>query len=442
MKIENSDIDSISSGAFSTLSFRWTLVLFLSDLPITHFQPGVFDGLSNLRELNLQNIQVKKINFNIFAASCPRLKTIYVERCTKTTVKLFGLQNETDLPYLDEVRFFDNNLRKRITQNSFTGLKNIRFMKLNGNAIEVIDTRSFDPFWNALLYLDLSNNSLATLPDGIFGTIDPVNQMDIKLFDNNWYCDCELEFLRKFLQTMTEANRVICSDPPHLRGKILIQLTDLCETFDVQSPDVGMVTDNLQIISSTEVPDSTTPSIEMLFSTSPTEQLIPMPSTGMPMLTQPTKIFQLHEENNSLTVSDFPKNFILLAMENDWTTTRSGMDCISNNYGFNSEQYKLQLHLKPNHTYRFCMLSKETFTILPLECISFYKIPIGIKAWLTKNDQQMISTFVAVVGVTSFLLGLCLAFLFSHRNSGTNTMRKARDPSIEQNSNGVASHIE
>lgn len=380
---------------------------------MNHLQPDSFEGLINLQELTLQNLQMTQFDFDIFAMHCPNVQKISIEDCSNLEY-ILGIHHDDGLLVLKDVNFSGNDLQKNITKQSFTKLNWIEYMKLNDNGIEVIEDGSFDPFLNTLRLLDLSNNRLKMLPDNIFGS-NPRSSMAIKLDGNQWYCDCEheplhIQYVRVFTKQLLYQG-IDCSAPPELNGRLLIFLRRLCK----EAKKNAFANEKFQLNCSAQH-----------------DKL---------MLTRPTKFleFKVKTLNKNLIISDFPSNFVALAMEDAWNDSRyqdvTHMNCISNNGDFEMDKYRLKLYMKPKRIYRICMLNKETMNILPLECISLNTMSDDIEpenAWLMKNDRKMVFIFMAVVAIAFYLLGAYLAMKYPHRLPWTKAGESSEEKKEEE----------
>lgn len=387
LRIDDCNIQNISPGAFATDSTSDLSKLVLSNLPLMNLDDGTFKGLTNLQQLIIDHLPLAEIDFEFIATELANLKRIHIHKCIRNNLSILGRLHRSESFDLFEVNFHDNAIRHGINNGSFTGLSKIKILVLYNNAIEVIGPGSFDPILNTLKSLDLRKNRLKTLPIGIFGAMQ--STFIIQLDENRWNCDCDLEHLRQISMILPydQSSQIVCTNPPDIRRTLLVQLPDLCKQ--------------------------------------PTELENSRGQTTCPeQLTRANKTIQLRETDAEtfLWISNFPENYILLAIDNDLSNRNDEklLNCISNNGG-QMKKYRLNVHLKPRRLYRYCMLNKETMNILPLECISYRTMSEltddfnAENVWIMKDQQKMVFVFVFIVSITFYLFGFYIALQCSHR---------------------------
>lgn len=76
--------------------------------------------------------------------------------------------------------------------------------------------------------LRLDNNLLTSLPNGLLDDFTSLHS--VSLHGNPWVCDCGILYLRAWLlrqpASLKSHKGVICSQPPSLRGRLVVYLTE------------------------------------------------------------------------------------------------------------------------------------------------------------------------------------------------------------------------
>ncbi|XP_069503433.1 polycystin-1 [Ambystoma mexicanum] len=97
-------------------------------------------------------------------------------------------------------------------------------LDLSHNEITYLD--DFEP-WTSLEHLDISNNQISTLKDGLFDHL--FNLSEINLSWNPFLCDCKLSWLPSWLEekqiTVLQPSDTRCHHPPHLSGLPLLNVS-------------------------------------------------------------------------------------------------------------------------------------------------------------------------------------------------------------------------
>ncbi|XP_064630096.1 polycystin-1-like [Lineus longissimus] len=112
--------------------------------------------------------------------------------------------------------------------NQLPNSSTISELLLQQNRISTLASDAFDAFTN-LEKLDLSNNSLTTLSDGIFNSLTtPPMYLDIS--NNNWTCDSDILWLHTWITTkiihFDSLEETICSKPTKLHGRKISSLAE------------------------------------------------------------------------------------------------------------------------------------------------------------------------------------------------------------------------
>ncbi|CAF1018259.1 unnamed protein product [Brachionus calyciflorus] len=186
LKITGNSVKKLSNNNFSDLKSLQTLELTTSDLQI--MEPKVFDGLENLENLIFQTYRIKKLDFTMLK----KLKTLKIQASeflilSKETIQYTNclekleIKNNTlervekdafsSIPKLKELFIQCNHEKLKLCENTFSSLKELQVLYLNGNGIQTIQNGQFDHL-NTLKLLDLSNNQFRTINSQIFNPLE------------------------------------------------------------------------------------------------------------------------------------------------------------------------------------------------------------------------------------------------------------------------------
>ncbi|KAL2087986.1 hypothetical protein ACEWY4_016814 [Coilia grayii] len=176
-------------------SFKNAVTLHLGGNSIQELEPGVFSALGSLKKLHINSNFLVMLREDTFQ----------------------GLVN---LEYLQA----DTNSIRVVEPGAFSKLVRLKVLILNDNAIEFLPSNIFR--FVPLTHLDLRGNLLQTLP--YVGFLEHIGRiMELLLEDNDWVCDCEILYLKIWIENMrsqSSISEVVCSDPLHLRGSILTKV--------------------------------------------------------------------------------------------------------------------------------------------------------------------------------------------------------------------------
>lgn len=240
LQLSKNHIRKIDHGAFNGLASLNTLELF--DNRLTTIPNGAFEYLSKLKELWLRNNPIESIPSYAFnrVTSLRRLDLGELKRLSYISEGAFeGLSNLrylnlgmcnlkeipnlTPLVKLDELEMSGNQL-SIIKPGSFKGLIHLQKLWMMHAQIQIIERNSFDDL-QSLVELNLAHNNLTLLPHDLF---TPLHHLErVHLHHNPWNCNCDILWLSWWLKEMVPANTTCCarcSSPTHYKGRYIGEL--------------------------------------------------------------------------------------------------------------------------------------------------------------------------------------------------------------------------
>uniref|UniRef100_A0A671Y4Z6 Leucine rich repeat containing 4C, genome duplicate a n=1 Tax=Sparus aurata TaxID=8175 RepID=A0A671Y4Z6_SPAAU len=240
LQLSKNHIRKIELGAFNGLASLNTLELF--DNRLTTIPNGAFEYLSKLKELWLRNNPIESIPSYAFnrVPSLRRLDLGELKRLSYISEGAFeglsnlrylnlGMCNLKEIPNLiplvklDELEMSGNQLAV-IRPGSFKGLIHLQKLWMMHAQIQTIERNSFDDL-QSLVELNLAHNNLTLLPHDLF---TPLHHLErVHLHHNPWNCNCDILWLSWWLKEMVPANTSCCarcSSPTHHKGRYIGEL--------------------------------------------------------------------------------------------------------------------------------------------------------------------------------------------------------------------------
>eukprot|EP00058_Branchiostoma_floridae_P009005 XP_002594493.1 hypothetical protein BRAFLDRAFT_87685 [Branchiostoma floridae] len=209
--ITDNNIAEVTGRQLSKLSLLEYLEL--SNNKISKIHSGAFKKLVKLRSLLLADL----LSLRGSQLSSVPVKALRRLRHLKTLIL-------TGLPI------------KRLMRNSFKKLPKLEELYLNNMELISVSASAFYGL-KRLKILDLSKNKLTTLYRDCFGTSSVPSLQVFNLADNDWNCNCELQWLMEILRTIPESgNSVNCEEPRNPDAPdIPIPLRNMTEQIAAQS---------------------------------------------------------------------------------------------------------------------------------------------------------------------------------------------------------------
>ncbi|XP_026879427.2 leucine rich repeat containing 4C, genome duplicate a [Electrophorus electricus] len=240
LQLSKNHIRSIEIGAFNGLASLNTLELF--DNRLTTIPNGAFEYLSKLKELWLRNNPIESIPSYAFnrVPSLRRLDLGELKRLSYISEGAFeglsnlrylnlGMCNLKEIPNLiplvrlDELEMSGNQI-SIIRPGSFKGLVHLQKLWMMHSQIQTIERNAFDDL-QSLVELNLAHNNLTLLPHDLF---TPLHHLErVHLHHNPWNCNCDILWLSWWLKEMVPANTSCCarcSTPTNHKGRYIGEL--------------------------------------------------------------------------------------------------------------------------------------------------------------------------------------------------------------------------
>lgn len=240
LQLSKNHIRTIEIGAFNGLTSLNTLELF--DNRLTTIPNGAFEYLSKLKELWLRNNPIESIPSYAFnrLPSLRRLDLGELKRLSYISDGAFeglsnlrylnmGMCNLKEVPNirplvrLDELEMSGNQLTV-IQPGSFKGLIHLQKLWMMHSQIQTIERNSFDDL-QSLSELNLAHNNLTFVPHDLFTPLRHLQR--VHLHHNPWNCNCDILWLSWWLRETVPTNTSCCArcnSPPSLKGRYIGEL--------------------------------------------------------------------------------------------------------------------------------------------------------------------------------------------------------------------------
>ncbi|XP_078577877.1 hepatocyte growth factor receptor-like [Branchiostoma floridae x Branchiostoma japonicum] len=133
--------------------------------------------------------------------------------------RLIALTSKGTFQGLSDLRMLNLSANKLndISVGVFDGLKNLRTLYLNDNSLRHLKPGLFVPL-KKLQEISLENNHMATLTEDVF-TKPLGGQLLMFLKGNEWVCDCAIKWLLSHTAAGGLSQTAYCVEPPQFRGK-------------------------------------------------------------------------------------------------------------------------------------------------------------------------------------------------------------------------------
>jgi hypothetical protein len=177
--VSGNKIRMIESRSFSTLTSLTSLNLAKNKIEVDELNEEDYEGLTNLKMLNLASNLIKSLNKSVFT-HLVNLRTLSLESNQINSIErdaFKGLENLEDLNlgenkvnYIEDLSFSElqklkklilsGNKLAELSENIFSGLVSLNELDLSKNSISEIDNKAFDPFLKTLKKIEIDGNKI------------------------------------------------------------------------------------------------------------------------------------------------------------------------------------------------------------------------------------------------------------------------------------------
>lgn len=403
-------------------------------MSVTPINKGIFNGLESLEVLVMDGAYLKVIENGVLDVLNETLKQFTLIASSKywSEILIDGFTGSEPLKALENVKY-NYNLKSTLSRKSFVGLTNVKTLDLSDCQIVTIGAGAFDPISSSITELNLKNNLITTLPEGLFADM-LLNPVRILLDGNKWDCDCHLiPFKIALMESSNFVGTFQCSTPRALSGYSIID-TDFCDSYvpppttTTQSTLPTTTTTTTTATTSTPTTSNSTPTTDIPSST--VENTTPIstePSTPEEFM---QTCYAAGESELSKTVVIKTPRAGLTANENEYGDVIVDVDTLTENsvliwfsladrdtyYTANDEiacvigtTTSIPVNnLRDDTAYTFCLMDSSEKTVSPLDCISYTKRHIREQPWLLDSSKSLIISMLAVACSISVLVGLAV----------------------------------
>lgn len=185
------DLNTVTANAFNIRPLSNLTSLYFLRLPSITFQLGAFNGLERLEELQMIDVNFKKLNYMVFQPLALPLKELKLSQVNEL-VNMYNIIGGIEYANLQTVLVSESKFYRILAPNSLTKLPKVRFVNIYACGTEAILSGTFDHLNNTLERLFLYHNKLKTLPLNVFGKFGPSFMRKSDITFNPWQCDCNI----------------------------------------------------------------------------------------------------------------------------------------------------------------------------------------------------------------------------------------------------------
>ncbi|XP_039176395.1 leucine-rich repeat transmembrane protein FLRT3 [Crotalus tigris] len=225
------DDNSVSAVSIEDGAFRDNIYLRLLFLSRNHLSTIPWGLPKTIEELRLDDNRISTIS-ELSLQDLTNLKRLVLDG---NLLNNHGLGEKVfrNLVNLTELSLVRNSLTAAPINLPGT---NLRKLYLQENHINRVPPNAF-AYLHQLYRLDMSNNNLSNLPQGVFDDLDNITQLFLR--NNPWRCGCKMKWVRDWLQTLplkVNVRGLMCQAPEKVRGMAIKDLNK--ELFDCKDEDI------------------------------------------------------------------------------------------------------------------------------------------------------------------------------------------------------------
>ncbi|XP_071382737.1 trophoblast glycoprotein-like [Centroberyx affinis] len=223
--VTGNNISRITAESFPT-SLQQLTDLYLNGNELESVDAMVFDNLPSLVRLDLSNNKIQCLSARAFPDDNKLQvfnlsRSFYNHSYVDAVLSVLRNGNLLQLTSLD----LSNNDLVVLPDGLFSGLSKLTNLSLQNSSIISIQNGTLKV--PSLRDLDLRDNSLRELPNATLAEFSLKPGLQVRLDGNPWRCDCFIEDLVVWLKStdqVVDALNLTCTDPAGLRNQPLLQV--------------------------------------------------------------------------------------------------------------------------------------------------------------------------------------------------------------------------
>jgi hypothetical protein len=184
---------------------------------------GILKDVQNLATLLIESgISDEQLNDFLWNTTLQNLQAFYIRFNNLNILKSETLRGLSNMLILDAGSSLITSVESTILESSANKIQDVNFAD---NELETLPVDIFNiKSTRASFQVNLRKNKLKTIPEGIFDmAINSSGRVSIYLQDNNWHCDCDLAWLRNYMdkQIINVRDEPMCISPEINKNKSL-----------------------------------------------------------------------------------------------------------------------------------------------------------------------------------------------------------------------------
>lgn len=429
LTFEGCSLNRIDDEAFFSKIFTQVKRLCLFSNNISSLNRLIFSKFIELDQIFIQNNIIDYAESNLLANIANTLKVLQLDGAIKDSHVLRNITGEKMLWNLESL-FIQDNFITVLTPDLFTGIPKIRSLYLENSRIMEIRSNTFEPMAGSLEQLFLRSNQISTLPKGIFNFVLSSKKIfQVYLTENNWHCDCELKWMKEFIEKHPSVvNQIPLCMTPEYNAQLSFIQARFCNESITDTTTTPMIESTTKNKNDSSINETTVgiPCNEII-----SKNYLSLKVSGRKLMSIdyefPTRIpnFTLKELNDGTIIVSLPdeKDSVLLWFDDQiQEDIQRSIHCVKDVKG----SFLLK-NTSPCTTYTICFLENQEARFSPLNCLGITTKPgLEDRAWLTNGYKPMV-----------YLVLTTLMFLFCGISAFGMFIVLRRNPSLLRGSKRV-----
>ncbi|KAF3429631.1 hypothetical protein E2986_08020 [Frieseomelitta varia] len=408
-------LGKIDDDAFSLPIYTRTRTITMVKNRLTTLRKATFRHLKALQALNIRENVIESAEFNLLEEAAGSLTTLDLTQAINDREVLRNITGGTALLSSVEILRLSGNDLFAIDAGLFAGVPNVRSLYLDHSNIKTVSPDTLKPMASSIEQLMLYDNDIAWLPEGLLDSVNKPNVFRMFVRNNSWHCDCNLKWLKDFVESQSNAEYLICKTPKENANKSFFQ-ADFCPRPTTALESTDHWTTSTQQVQSSEQTTETDGTVHVICNhaepyahTFNTRKLL---STELQFASRFPDFYVSEILDHSIQVSlpDFSEGLTLLWFDN--RNVIGSLGCAKNA----RRSYRLR-DIDQQATYTICLLDDNRDTVSPLNCLAVTtKSTYESGTWLTNADKSLVFLALTLSLILLFLVGGILSFLMIRRH--------------------------
>ncbi|CAL7951880.1 unnamed protein product [Xylocopa violacea] len=415
----------IEDDAFLSSIYGQTRKLAMINNNLGSLRKAMFRHLNKLQDLVIEQNFIKSIEFNLLESVASSLTSLGLDGTIDDREVLRNITGIPDSLWNLQMLSLRGNSIPVLDAELFVGVPSVKSVYLDNSKVRTVSHDVLDPIISSIEQMVLSDNNIATLPEGLKNSLlialASHAKFKLSVHNNPWHCDCDLKWMQDLIRSRpTLINQFPTCRTPWINAGKTFTKAEFCYTTypsnstvstttpqptKHESSKVDVTTTQMSTTGKETVEVNCTSAHGLLTTAVGSRKLLSSDSLSFQSRYPDFSISEVQDKSILVHLPDMEDGVTLFWFSND--NAKRSLACVKNV----ASSYLL-CNIDPETTYTICLLDDNKGIVSPLNCLAATTSPTyEFSTWLTNSDKSMVFLVSSLSIILILIIGGVLSFL-------------------------------